>query len=243
MNNHDFHTPQIKNDDRMVFEAGQPVYANKNVKLTFKTVDALQKEIQLEPQHGKKMHLIIVSDDLSFFEHIHPEYRNGKFEANYSFPFGGKFLLFTEFRPIGKPHRTEMTALRVEGPARPAQVYNSVKTISDVSGYKVALIAEEKIYVGDEISIPVSITHNKLSLNAEDLDDYLEAKVHAIMINTQNKIFSHLHASTSHDNILLHAWFKKPGFYRSWIQFSVNGRLITSDFVLKVEEKDQAALK
>jgi hypothetical protein len=46
--------------------------------------------------------LFIVSKDLAYFSHIHPNYKgNGKFEFIMSFPVGGDYKLFSEFTPKG----------------------------------------------------------------------------------------------------------------------------------------------
>ena len=42
----------------------------------------------------KLMHLIVVSDDLQSFDHLHPVYKqNGRFEVTKSFPSGGRYTL------------------------------------------------------------------------------------------------------------------------------------------------------
>jgi hypothetical protein len=42
--------------------------------LTPKKKGAEKEQVALDVQHEKKIHLILVSDDLSWFDHIHPEY-------------------------------------------------------------------------------------------------------------------------------------------------------------------------
>lgn len=45
----------------------------------------------------KLMHLIVVSDDLQFFNHLHPNYQNnGRFKVSASFPQAGKYTLFSD---------------------------------------------------------------------------------------------------------------------------------------------------
>ncbi len=47
----------------------------------------------------KLMHLIVVSDDLQSFDHIHPVYKqNGRFEVTKSFPSGGRYTLLSDFK-------------------------------------------------------------------------------------------------------------------------------------------------
>ncbi|PGA44363.1 hypothetical protein COL84_30400, partial [Bacillus pseudomycoides] len=65
---------------------------NQKEKLAIEVKDSQNKPIEdYEINHEKKMHLIVVSKDLSYFNHIHPTYdRNGKFNVDVSFPKGGE---------------------------------------------------------------------------------------------------------------------------------------------------------
>ncbi len=57
--------------------------------------------------HGQPMHLIVVSDDLSYFDHVHPlPVQNnpalaGYFSWRYTFPHAGKFVLYADLTPAG----------------------------------------------------------------------------------------------------------------------------------------------
>ncbi len=53
--------------------------------------------------HEHLLHLIIVSDDLSFFDHVHPvRQEDGTFTLDYKFPHAGNFLLFADIMPNGE---------------------------------------------------------------------------------------------------------------------------------------------
>lgn len=47
---------------------------------------------EFELVHDKPMHLIIVRDDLSYFDHLHLEPQNGAFTTAYSFPQAGDYI-------------------------------------------------------------------------------------------------------------------------------------------------------
>ncbi|WP_217597545.1 hypothetical protein [Cohnella sp. GbtcB17] len=52
--------------------------------------------------HEKLLHLIMVNHDLSFFSHIHPEFKgDGTFTVNTSFPASGDYKVLADFIPTG----------------------------------------------------------------------------------------------------------------------------------------------
>ena len=50
--------------------------------------------------HEKPMHLLVVSDDLSEFYHIHPNQQvDGSYRVAHTFPNGGRYKLYADFTP------------------------------------------------------------------------------------------------------------------------------------------------
>ncbi|WP_218276406.1 hypothetical protein, partial [Pseudomonas sp. FW305-BF6] len=65
------------------------------------------------------MHLIVVSNDLSYFDHIHPEYKgDGLFTITPNFPSGGKYTLFADFVPKGWAKTVKTKSIQVLGNER-----------------------------------------------------------------------------------------------------------------------------
>ena len=72
--------------------------------------------------HEKLMHLIVVSEDMSEFSHIHPEYAGkGKFEVETSFVKSGAYKLFADFIPTGSQQMTVTSSLKVSGAKQAAE--------------------------------------------------------------------------------------------------------------------------
>ncbi len=66
-----------------------------------------------EINHEKLLHLIVVSKDLSYFDHIHPEYKgSGEFEIATTFPAGGDYKLIADYVPAGGGRRPERNGSR-----------------------------------------------------------------------------------------------------------------------------------
>ena len=57
---------------------------------------------ELQIVHEHPLHLIITSDDLNFFDHIHPvPQADGSLAIEYRFPHDGNYLLFADLAPRG----------------------------------------------------------------------------------------------------------------------------------------------
>ncbi|MEW6056399.1 MAG: DUF2231 domain-containing protein [Bdellovibrionota bacterium] len=73
--------------------------------------------------HEHPMHLIVVSDDLRFFDHVHPERQaNGSFKIDYWFPKGGKFIFFADITPQGEGSQVFRIPVTVEEIRTPASI-------------------------------------------------------------------------------------------------------------------------
>lgn len=97
--------------------SSQTLEPNRNEEVTIQIKDNAGKPIEkFEISHEKKMHWIVVSKDLSYFNHIHPEYvGNGEFKVTTMFPQGGDYKLFADFVLQGFDHRTESQWITVKG--------------------------------------------------------------------------------------------------------------------------------
>src|SRR5258706_5853965 len=138
----------------MVFKAEPSVVAGKTAVLSFtptKEGDE-QESVPLDIQHDKKIHLIVVSKDLSYFDHIHPEiqstgiyqikvlgkdenYSKGKFQNETHFDQGGDYVLFADYLPTGATHQLERIELKVDGPIYKPQSFTKEKLVATTDGF------------------------------------------------------------------------------------------------------------
>ena len=94
----------------------------------------------------KKIHLLIVSKDLSYFAHEHPvEKEEGYYVLSHTFPTGGEYVLFADYTPIGGHEKVKRHHIMVT-PYHPHDVKSragaDVKTqdlIWEANGYRVYL--------------------------------------------------------------------------------------------------------
>lgn len=210
--------------------------------------------VPLDLVHEKKMHLILVSDDLSWFDHIHPEYQasgtydikvlgksdafaNGRGHNETRFDAGGKYLAFTDYKPLGALNQVNKTELAVTGTPAKTIAYTQPKMTTSVDGYSVKFDAHDATLTsGAPVHLHINITEKGKPLTPASIENYLGAKAHVVMIETTTKEFLHVHPEAVGDELEMGTTFAQPGIYRGWLQFQTNGKVHTADFVLKVEQ-------
>ena len=212
------------------------------------------ESVALDLQHEKKIHLIVVSDDLSYFEHNHPEYQaDGSYQIkvlgkgqNYAdgagksetrFDYGGNYTLFADYKPTGGAHQVEKVPFKVAGPER-QQVKFTTDKLSGTSGeYTVSLnLTNGKLQTGSQMHIVAALQKGGKEIDANSLENYLGAKAHMVVLSLDDKEYLHVHPDVANGKFDLHTTFKKPGIYRGWIQFQNEGKVHTVDFTMNVAQ-------
>ena len=240
----------------MVFKASPgSVAAGKAATLTFTpTIKGKESElVPLDVHHEKKMHLIVVSEDLSYFDHIHPDYQaTGGYSisvlpagkaytktANMNetrFDKGGNYILFADYFPTGANNQIEKIKLDVSGTPYKTVTYSAPKLTSTVGNYTLTLVPEGgKLEVGKLAHIQGVLTQNGKKVDASTLENYLGAKAHMVVVGVDDKQYLHVHPEVANGAFDLHTTFEKAGVYRGWIQFMAGGKVNTSDFVIVVK--------
>lgn len=211
--------------------------------------------VPLDVVHEKKIHLIIVSKDLSYFEHIHPQaaadghylinvlpssqaYTNGIGNNETKFQYGGEYVLFADYMPTGGEHQLERIPFSVDGKEKSAVKYTKENLSWSKNGYKVELsFDKEKLTTNESIGLKTTITKDGKPVT--DLDHYLGALGHMVVISEDTEKYLHVHPMDSElhgPDILFHSSFDSVGIYRVFLQFKHKDQLQTVDFVISVNE-------
>ncbi|NUN99452.1 MAG: hypothetical protein HUU01_02415 [Saprospiraceae bacterium] len=209
--------------------------------------------VPLDLVHEKKMHLILVSDDLSWFDHIHPEYQangayeikvlgkgenftNGRGHSETRFDAGGKYWAFADFKPSGGLNQVNKIELNVAGTPAKASVSDQPKMATTVDGYAIKFDTHGgTIASGSPAHLHIDITEKGQRLTPDKIENYLGAKAHVILVEATTKEFVHVHPEFVGDELEMNTTFAKPGTYRGWLQFQTKGKVHTADFALKVD--------
>ena len=154
-----------------------------------------QVEKNLQIVHEKLMHLLIVSEDLAEFDHVHPEQQpDGTFRLNYKFANGGTYKLYTDFTPQNSPQIVNVFDVKVGGPARTRTPLVADTNLSkSVDGLTVTLKTVQPIKAAAGTSLDFYITDAD-GKPVTDLQPYLGAMAHFVVISEDASKFLHVHA-------------------------------------------------
>jgi hypothetical protein len=217
----------------------------------------------LEIVHEKPVHMFIVSQDLSDFQHVHPTVVGpGQLAIPANFKKTGPYSIFAQFKPTGEPQQTTANRLQVPGASMPAQPLildtSNTKTRmgTDQTGLPQAYtyqIANLPRAVGQPVRFQVNILKNEQPVG--QVEPFLGAAGHAIMLSANHDNFIHAHAMDGihpapqqpacHQGATLAGppsvlhfesdeVVTRPGTYRAWIQAKVDGSVRTIDWTFQV---------
>ena len=194
---------------------GASADSTKNSKLEFEFRDSVTGEIahHFHVMHTKPMHLIVVSEDLSHFAHVHPKekphsakafYLNANSQTNDPdnfalptlLPSGGKYFLFAEVMPMGYGMLNFPYDLNVNGPTRKAEIPSIDKPDADGKIWKYfddylikleILPMEHCQVIIPRLHFEILSKQNGVFEQVKDLDPWLESFGHAILIGREGK--------------------------------------------------------
>ncbi len=225
------------------------------------------KDLQIV--HEKLVHLLIVSSDLAEFYHVHPEQQSdGSFKVQHTFPNGGDYRLYADFTPNASSQVIEQFSVKVKGQEKPAvALIPDQKLEKTVDDLRVLMKPEGEIKAGNELMLNFQVFDSKSGKPVTDLQNYLGALAHFVIISQDMKDFVHAHPMSkgdsmegmqmdeskphSHDKttgdaiktsaseISAHTAFPRAGLYKLWAQFQRNGKVITVPFIVNVPENDK----
>jgi len=242
-NHHHQEQGQITESSQAKLTVPKAIAANQNVTLGIDIQDNAGNAIaKFDTFQEKLMHLIVVSDDLQVFDHLHPTYKNnGHFEVNAKFPHPGNYTIFSDYKPTGQSEQTSVLKAQVTGnsPATPIVNFNRSKTFGDT---KVNfLLSHPQPKVGKEATLIFNLQQTSNNQPIADLQPYLGEKGHLVIVKQSSPLTSdYIHAHAVKDSpanqVQFITSFPRAGVYKLWGQFNRNGKMVTADFWVNVVE-------
>lgn len=196
--------------------------------------------------HEKIMHVIVVRHDLTHFQHVHPTFSpGGRFIVEgLRLPVPGPYRLFADFTPAGamagpdgKPLPVTVPVdLEADGPGGyRAEELPPTAESATAGGFEVSIALPESLRAGEESRLTFSIRREGAAVT--DLEPYLGANGHAVILREGDLAFIHSHALEDADALragrlpfMVH--FGEPGRYRAFVQFQRGGTVETAAFTL-----------
>lgn len=193
---------------------------------------------KFDTNHEQKQHLIIVSKDLSYFNHIHPAYKgSGLFEITTQFPAGGDYKLIADFVPTGGSAMSKMEWTHVEGEAAKAVPIQPEKELTKAVAGKQVTLNFDQLAANKELMLTYTIKDEKTKAPITNLQPYLGAVGHVVILTEDTEQYLHVHPTeekASGPDAKFMTTFPKSGVYKIWGQFKHNDQVFTVPFVVKV---------
>lgn len=191
----------------------------------------------------KRMHLILVSDDLELFRHLHPEHKgNGYFLTETMLPEAGPYTLFCDYKPTGQKEQVSILKLSVKGTKQIPEPVNAKRTEKIVEDTEISLnFSPEKVKPNEEITLKFDLKQAADGLPAKGLQPYLGEKGHLVVIRkstaltASNYIHAHAMKEGGASEIKFMTRFPDAGIYKLWCQFNREGKILIADFWINVE--------
>ncbi|MCA0455890.1 MAG: hypothetical protein LCI00_18075 [Chloroflexi bacterium] len=251
---------------------GATVEATKPFTLTFQIDDANTGTpiTAFDEVHTKLLHLIIVSEDLSVFIHLHPVYQgNGVFQLNdVMLPNAANYVVFTDFTPTGDTQQVVRSELAVSGAQSTHAHLNSSSPEVSVGDLKITLDATAQFTVGSETTLNFHVTNAATGVDVTNLEEYLGAAGHLVILDPAAQTYIHTHPA-GHDmaamsgmdhavtatpltsgmdtnmnygpHLQFEAVFPMEGLWVMWLQVQYQGEIYTFPYVVEVSGEAGAA--
>jgi hypothetical protein len=214
---------------------------NQDVELSFRIEDPVtQKQVHdFDIVHEKLYHLFLVSQDLQFFEHIHPALQpDGHFDLTVRFPHAGLYRVLSDFYPKNATPQLMENTLIVPGPGMKIGIANLKPDLTpkDTENMHVELVTDPpEPIAGMKTMMFFRITPN------DGLEPYLGAMGHQLAASADliDMIHNHPFLVTDPRNeavkqIQFNLIFPREGVYRVWTQFQRKGVVNTAVFNVPV---------
>ncbi|HQU83027.1 MAG TPA: cupredoxin domain-containing protein [Pyrinomonadaceae bacterium] len=238
------------------------VKAGEETNYTFEVKSPKNETVRnFEIVHEKPMHVLIVSDDLEEFYHVHPDLQtDGKFTGKFTFPNGGNYTVYTDFTLKGLPQSVQNFAVKVSGKERAkVELKPDEKFEKTVEGLRFVMKPNGELIAGNQLMLDYDI-YDSSNKPVTDLENYLGAKAHFVIISKDLQEFVHAHPMSAdnvkaeekphgdnHDHgdkmanmanistVSAHIAFPKGSIYKIWAQFQRGGKVITVPFTVDVK--------
>ncbi len=220
------------------FEAGQ----STSISFSIKKSDSNEPEKQFYSLNEKLIHLIVVSDDLEEFHHLHPTMSvDGTFTTSFVPESNRTYYLYAEFAP--EPTVEAISTAKITGTSvveLPAQLVPS-STIAAVDNFSLRMQSQRPISARKGNEFTFQIFDKNTNQPIKDLQPYLGQFGHLSIVRDDKQQYLHVHPNpelntTSDGEISFMTWFPESGLHRLYLQFQHQGIVRTVQYTIEVVE-------
>jgi heavy metal-binding protein len=218
-------------------------HPNELTRLTFGLIDP-RTELpvrKLEVVHEKLYHVFIVSQDLSFFLHTHPERPGDEdFHLDVRLPKPGLYRVLSDFYPSGATPQLVTNTLIVPGAETAmdsAQIQADLSPKTTENAGVDLVLSPSHVVARQDVSMVFRVSPE------QGVEPYLGAWGHMLAASADLVDMTHNHpvtaagsSSAAGKDIQFNMAFPRAGVYRVWVQFQRLGVVNTVAFNVPVEE-------
>lgn len=240
------------------------VKANEPAEMTFTVRNGAGETIkEMEIVHEKLIHLLIVSEDLKEFYHLHPDQQaDGSFKTSFSFPNGGNYKIYADLKPKGSEQLVKSFPQNVVGNERPKEPLKvDEKLEKTIGGLRVVMTPDAALESGKDVMLNFQVFDAATNSRVTDLEKYLGEYAHFVIISEDLRDFVHAHpmskdnvksgehshgSNENHDHKMMsessnsivsaHVNFPNAAKYKIWAQFQRGGKVIDVPFVIETKQ-------
>ena len=186
--------------------------------------------------HEKLFHAFIVSEDLEYFVHDHPVWKNNAFQYDTRFPKPGMYRILGDFYPEAATPQLIAKTIIVAGDTPALKPLQRDYAQKEGENLKVELATVPPQPIAGQN------TQLRLTLNtSEGLEKYLGAWGHMLAASDDLIDMMHTHPfiADGGPQIQFNLTFPRARAYRVWVQFQRNGVVNTVHFDVPVKELGQ----
>ncbi|NOT27757.1 MAG: hypothetical protein HOP16_16845 [Acidobacteria bacterium] len=204
-----------------------------------------------EVVHDKRYHLFVVSQDLTDFQHLHPELQtDGSWELRLTLPKPGYYRVLSDFVPSGgSPQFLGRTLVTTDFDedleSQAAHIEPDAVLTKTVDSTTASVELDPLIFIAGQYGhLRFTLTDAATGQPITDLQPYLGAFGHTLILSEDLREYVHSHPSEWAESevtkgfggpyVTFEGYMPHPGRYRAWSQFLRKDHLTTVSFTFNV---------
>ncbi|UOY92581.1 FixH family protein [Ectobacillus sp. JY-23] len=202
-------------------------YKEKSIEITLQ--DKTGKPVEeLEVNHEKILHLIVVDEHLDKYYHLHPtDLGKGVFTVEQELPTG-TYKAFVDIKPKNLSYEVAPIVFTVGEPkeAHAHGLQADTTLTKEIDGKQVTMKLS-----ATKAKEPVTL---QFDLDESTLEPYLGAMGHVVILDDKAQEYLHVHPADQNQPVFS-TTFKQPGIYKIWAEFKQNGVVRVFPFVVEIQ--------
>lgn len=197
----------------------------------------------LKIKHEKKMHFILVRDDMTSFQHLHPEYVSKKWSVSADVVEQGNYQIYVDIESVEEEPTVLRIPVMIGGPTENAQAPVPNTDMSAQSrGMKAVLITDGLLKTNEHETLTFALMETDSTVAT--IDPYLGAFGHVVLLRHGDADdYMHVHPVTeiapTDGKVSFEAQFPVKGRYTLYAQFNIDGEVQTFPITIDVNEEGE----